>query len=599
MSLSMLLHLKTQHHPHRFTCNVCGKSFVTEKSHLMHRKVVHCPDEADFICNMEGCGSRFVAKSDLNNHIKNTHEKARNRLHCHICGDSSPSYNGLKVHLFKVHDIIDKEIECSQCEKKFPCKQYLQKHMEMNHRIREKKCSWDKRIEIGSCRLCGDSLSLDNAESHVKLRHETKVEEFHNCPICGTASLSMMFHLKLHHHPNRLTCDICGKSSISKTSLSVHRKAVHFPDETDYICNIEGCGMRFGRQTYLKRHVACVHNAKGGKKNCCHVCGASFFTRETLRIHMANIHGMAEKDQVKQHSRAHPARVLVVVEASDRELRAGGKVAVICSTWLSQLPSGWQAFVLSDTAASAAGQRGGACKAAGVQVVDCCPGNRSLGDNIVTSQYKREHVHMRLTRVLRANALVRWVISTEQDTWWNMPLLVELLQAATARWNEPLYLGLLNLGPFFILSTRAVLSFLGNSTFMDACRDRLLRCLYDDHVDRHAESCQGAVFLHRFVKPGALYNNDHLVDFCLKGRNDTQIPPIGPVQVFSVQRDMPTSTWWPDVLPAQFYNPTWLTPHEVFGSASLPPNLLAFHHADAGMMRQLHNLSGSGACQPG
>ena len=130
--------------------------------------------------------------------------------------------------------------------------------------------------------------------------------------------------------------------------------------------------------------------------------------------------------------------VLVAVEASDGELHEGGAADAACSTWLSQLPRG-SALVFADTESPASAS----CEAAGVAVVGCCPGNASLGDALSTAQYKREHVLMnsRLRQALLASPRVRWVVSTEQDAWWHVPRLLDLLHAVDCGLRERMRLG--------------------------------------------------------------------------------------------------------------------------------------------------------------
>ena len=219
--------------------------------------------------------------------------------------------------------------------------------------------------------------------------------------------------------------------------------------------------------------------------------------------------------------------VFFAIEASDRGLRP--KAQVLCETWLKEVPKGRAAF-FSDTAHGSGGSTGGlpeACEALGAVRRTCCPGNASLGASISTAQYKREHVHKQLAHLLLDSSKydgVRWLVSTEMDAWFNVPVLLDYLRHVEANLGagrgreQPLSVGHSSLGPFFVFNVAALRRVFGNATFMDACRAHLLECLRPrsmgasgvdpeachGHDECHAVACTTARRLAPYRKAGSL-----------------------------------------------------------------------------------------------
>ena len=149
---------------------------------------------------------------------------------------------------------------------------------------------------FGQCRFCEKSLTLAESSDHVKLIHPEKTEEYYKCPICGTMSMSMVFHVRKYHDPNRIECDVCKRPFQREESMKIHRKITHFPDDTDFVCNgKDGCGKRFVTESLLKSHLAANHKHKNPKNLVCDLCGIPYSKKMELQRHLTNIHGIGEK----------------------------------------------------------------------------------------------------------------------------------------------------------------------------------------------------------------------------------------------------------------------------------------------------------------
>ena len=267
-----------------------------------------------------------------------------------------------------------------------------------------------------------------------------------------------------------------------------------------------------------------------------------------------------------------------------------GGVVGQCESWLKDVDRGAAAFFVDS-------RRDGpeACEALGATMRACCPGNFTLGRSRATAQYKREVAHAQVLAWLEeTGSPARWVLTTEYDAWFDVPKLLAYLEAVEASVPKgvPIVAGNWQ-GPFTILN-RAMLAALSDRAFVDACRDRFLRCRAAPRPappECHDVVTDGTV-------PGALYNDDQLVAFCAGRVADAiAVHPPGPASDCrepGLLGDAPKS-------PRQFvvvHNRAG-TPPEAQGWAARPPNLLAFHHVGARGMAHLSNLTASGRPAPG
>ena len=135
---------------------------------------------------------------------------------------------------------------------------------------------------------------------------------------------------------------------------------------------------------------------------------------------------------------------------------------------------------------------------------------------------------------------VRWVVSTEQDAWHNMPMLLRHLQqverAVPDHASLPLSIGYW-WGPFLVFNRPTLSRALGNETFLNGCRHNLLRCISEPDNSCGIQGVAG-------LKQGALYNNDMLVKFCLDA-----LPALRPFQALRHACREPDAKPSVDVLP--------------------------------------------------
>ncbi|XP_035713709.1 zinc finger protein 83-like [Folsomia candida] len=168
-------HIKTEHveNPVRFPCALCGKEFkarsqlgqhisshTTEKpfkcatcgkkfgflGYMKNHEKTHIqkPDRKIFKCQL--CLQTFVARANLQGHIRVIHENQRN-YRCTFCDKSFGHPSALKSHMeWKRHtDEETKIYSCDKCEYKSHSKVYLAQHVRRHHIEKRHECYFCKK----------------------------------------------------------------------------------------------------------------------------------------------------------------------------------------------------------------------------------------------------------------------------------------------------------------------------------------------------------------------------------------------------------------------------------------------------------------------
>lgn len=144
---------------------------------------------------------------------------------------------------------------------------------------------------------------------------------------------------------------------------------------------------------------------------------------------------------------------------------------------------------------------------ASVPVTPCC-GGIDFSRSIAEAQQMRERTFPLMLQQMPAET--HWYVSTEDDVWWNLrglcSVITETVQKLDASEDEPILLGggatnqRIIYGPYMIMNP-PMLRLFSNVTLLNVCRNRLM--------------IPGNNEFERFVYPGAPYNLDHLVSYCV------------------------------------------------------------------------------------
>jgi hypothetical protein len=122
----------------------------------------------------------------------------------------------------------------------------------------------------------------------------------YHCKECNHAFKNKRYiaeHYARNHRVENLKlpyrCDECGRGYKIMRDLIRHKKKPHVHKGTymqkAFVCEIDGCGRRFGREFELKRHEK-IH--QGIKEHKCDQCDAEFHLRNCLKTHMKTVHDM-------------------------------------------------------------------------------------------------------------------------------------------------------------------------------------------------------------------------------------------------------------------------------------------------------------------
>jgi KRAB domain-containing zinc finger protein len=184
----------------------------------------------------------------------------------------------------------DKIFKCPDCSKTTTNYKSFARHCYALHK--KKKCKWcnallsneeemlKHRIEMhgSSCAACGLKFKgINTMLKHLRVEHPDFKVDFSQC-ITENSLKSNQFSVFQSN-----TCEICGKSFISKYSLNVHYETHN--SNKPFLC--DSCGKNFKSRRKLKHHK-CNNDDEDQERivNECHICGKRYTFRSSLKRHL-------------------------------------------------------------------------------------------------------------------------------------------------------------------------------------------------------------------------------------------------------------------------------------------------------------------------
>ncbi|XP_053692403.1 zinc finger protein 431-like [Sabethes cyaneus] len=202
-------------------CSICNCNFGTRKALRIHRQV----KQREFVC--DHCGLKLGTSFQLQNHIDQLHqkEKARPEFKCDICQRTFVSEKNLQRHKTKGHTTSGGEHICNVCGKKFAAKENLWIHWRTHTSTEKFECEICKKA--GKRYLFRDIKTFKRhckiSEMHDGVRKYKC--SYEKCTNTYAHKPDLQRHESTVHKGVRpFVCTVCKKGFIRNRDLRLHAR---------------------------------------------------------------------------------------------------------------------------------------------------------------------------------------------------------------------------------------------------------------------------------------------------------------------------------------------------------------------------------------
>ncbi|ERE66515.1 PR domain zinc finger protein 5 [Cricetulus griseus] len=254
-----------------YQCKLCGKGFAHRNVYKNHKKT-HS-EERPFQC--DECKALFRTPFSLQRHLL-IHNSERT-FKCHHCDATFKRKDTLNVHVQVVHE-RHKKYRCELCNKAFVTPSVLRSHKKTHTGEKEKVCPY-----------CGQKFA-SSGTLRVHIRSHTG-ERPYQCPYCEkgfSKNDGLKMHIRTHTREKPYQCSECSKAFSQKRGLDEHKRT--HTGEKPFQCDV--CDLAFSLKKMLIRHKM-THNPNRPMAEC-HFCHKKFTRNDYLKVHMDNVHGVAD-----------------------------------------------------------------------------------------------------------------------------------------------------------------------------------------------------------------------------------------------------------------------------------------------------------------
>ncbi|KAL0819590.1 hypothetical protein ABMA28_007678 [Loxostege sticticalis] len=260
-------------------CGICNGLFDNDDSINGQTKVCKCHKLLDKLgakrltLKCKKCPKVYKFKKNYIKHCLNEHSKTPGSVSCPQCPVTCPNKQILAKHIENTHN--RQEFKCPKCSKKFV------RHAHVLRHLAQSGCDGSPAASY-PCEICNSTFSRkDNLMVHLRFQHilNNSYSCKYSCDYQTKNFSKLVKHwLYTHNDPVKFECDICGKSTSSRTSMAKHLE-IH--GEKKYICTT--CGYSTFTAEVLKRHR--LTHVKD-KPHRCEICGQSYIQRLQLQRHL-------------------------------------------------------------------------------------------------------------------------------------------------------------------------------------------------------------------------------------------------------------------------------------------------------------------------
>ena len=218
-----------------FDCAVCLKKFQNGTSAANCLKRHDTPDDIQYPCTVENCGSVLKTENGRRVHMKK-HEERKYPI-CTICTRTLSARSELNRHMKYVHGNIEKNFGCSVCGLKWATKYQLENHMKIHSG------------QIFPCIFEG-CKSKSNTQYGLNFHFKKKHGQVNHRRPFGEIEMDQN---------KRFTCEICEKSfKLGKAPLFImkaHRKTHTNQECLD--CVVEDCTQKIFPKKNMTSDKSC------------------------------------------------------------------------------------------------------------------------------------------------------------------------------------------------------------------------------------------------------------------------------------------------------------------------------------------------------